>query len=406
MVQQDLTQSETTVDWVPEEGDFPGGVRSPEWINELARLRQGCPVAHSDMFGGFHTLTRYADVSKAALDFKTYRAGRPFVRVPGMKGLIPSGLNPPEHGIYRRVLNKYFTPERMDAIRPRLRQYVIEGLEPLLTAGSGDIVQELCQPYPARALSALMNLGEDAHVKLLSHFARFAEVGWDPEAMNELMFKVFAEHITNVVAERRQQPLDPEQDILSGIMAMDVGGEPIRDETVVAVGVALIGAGHATTADALSTSIYRLAVDPYLQARLRREPELIPQAVEEFLRLESPLPERGRFANTDIELHGTTIPEGSLVALNFGAANLDPEEFDHPEACIISRSPNRHLAFGHGAHKCAGAPLARVELAVALAELLARTQNFELAGPTQNAEGLMLNGISTLPLRLTPARLP
>lgn len=403
MEQQDLTRSETTVDWVPEESDFPNGVRSAEFINELARLREQCPVAHSDMFGGFHTLTRYSDVSKAALDFKTYRAGRPFVRVPEMKGLIPSGLNPPEHGIYRRVLNKYFTPERMEAIRPRLRGYAVEGLEGLLAKGEGDVVVELCQPYPARALSALMNLGENAHVELLSHFTRFAAVGWDPEAMNEIMFKVFAEHITKVVAERRQRPLDPEEDILSGIMAMEVDGEAMPDETAVAVGVALIGAGHATTADALSTSIYRLAVDPYLQARLRREPELIPQAIEEFLRLESPLPERGRFAGTDIELHDVTVPEGALVALNFGAANLDPEEFENPESCIITRSPNRHLAFGHGAHKCAGAPLARVELAVALEELLARTQQFDLAGPTQNAPGLMLNGISVLPLRVTPA---
>ncbi len=403
MEQQELAQCETGTDWVPEERDYSNGIRSSDWIGELDRLRQQCPVAHSDMFGGFHTLSRYADVSKAALDFKTYRAGRPFIRVPEMKGLVPSGLNPPEHGIYRRVLNKYFTPERMDAIRPRLRQYVVDGLQPLVDRGEGDIVQELCQPYPARALSALMNLGDDAHHELMSHFTKFAEVGWDPAAMNDLMFKVFAEHITKVVAERRQSPLDPEQDILSGIMAMEIDGEPMPDATAVAVGVALIGAGHATTADALSVSIYRLAVDPYLQARLRREPELIPQAIEEFLRLESPLPERGRFASTDIELHGRTIPEGALVALNFGAANLDPEEFQNPEACIITRSPNRHLAFGHGAHKCAGAPLARVELAVALEELLSRTKNFELAGATQNAPGLMLNGIALLPLRLTPA---
>ncbi|MFI8664479.1 cytochrome P450 [Rhodococcus qingshengii] len=397
----DVTRSESDNDWEPEEARFPGGARSPEFISELADLREGCPVAHSDMFGGFHTLSRYADVSKAALDFKNYRAGRPFVRVPEMKGLIPSGLNPPEHGIYRRVLNKYFTPERMEAIRPRLRQYVVDALDPLIDAGSGDVVPALCQPYPARALSALMNLGDQAHLVLMEHFARFAEVGWDPEAMNELMFKVFAEHITDVVAERRQHPLDPEQDILSGIMAMEIDNEPIADQTAVAVGVALIGAGHATTADALSTAIYRLATDPYLQSRLRRAPELIPQAIEEFLRLESPLPERGRFAGSDIELHGSTIPKGSLVALNFGAANLDPEEFENPESCIISRSPNRHLAFGHGAHKCAGAPLARVELAVALEELLSRTTSFELAGPTKNADGLMLNGISTLPLRLT-----
>jgi len=389
-----------SVDWVPAEASYPDGVRSPQWIAELGRLRDQCPVARADVPDSFHTLTRYQDVSKAALDFKTFRAGRSFIRVPAMANLIPSGLNPPEHGVYRRVLNTYFTAERMEAMRPALLAFVRESLDPMLERGTGDIVVELCQPVPAKALSALMNLGEEAHLELLDHFQQFDETGWDPAALNQVMFKVFSAHISKVVASRRREPLDPSNDVLSGMMAMEVDGVPLSDETVVGVGVALIGAGHATTADALSTSIYRLAVDPYLQARLRQSPELVPSAIEEFLRLESPLPERGRHATRDVELHGTTIPEGALVALNFGAANYDADEFEHPEACIITRSPNRHLAFGHGTHKCAGAPLARAEMVVTLTELLQRTSSFELAGSVRHAPGLMLNGIASLPVRL------
>src|SRR5437899_151487 len=123
MESQETTNGWETVDWKPEEGTFVDGLRSPEWIGELNRLRSECPVAHSDMFGGFYTLTRYADVSKAALDFKTFLAGRQFIRIPSMTGLVPSGLNPPEHGVYRRVLNKYFAADRMEAMKPLMRQY-------------------------------------------------------------------------------------------------------------------------------------------------------------------------------------------------------------------------------------------------------------------------------------------
>jgi cytochrome P450 len=149
--------------------------------------------------------------------------------------------------------------------------------------------------------------------------------------------------------------------------------------------------------------IYRLATDPALQARLRRNPEIIPDAVEELLRLEAPVPEIARHVAEDVEISGRRIPAGSLLALQFGAANFDPEVFEHPEACIIDRSPNRHLSFGHGPHKCAGAPLARLELNIALTELLGRTKSFHLDGQVEVVPGLILRGYSSLPLRIVAA---
>jgi len=390
-------------DWSPSEENFEGGVRTPEFIGEVGRLRSECPVAHSDLFGGFYSLTRYADVARAALDFRTYPSRQQFARIPALTGIVPGSLNPPEHGLYRKMMRTYFSPDRMAALSPMLRQYAVEHLAPMIERGHGDVARELCQPFPARALSALLNLGDQAHVELQEQVKQFEAVDWDPDQVNAIIFTIFSQHIARVMAERRAAgTVDPDSDLISGAMSMQVDGEPLTDEAIISIGVSVIGAGHATTADALSTSIYRLATDPYLQARLRREPDLIPPAIEEFLRLDAPLPEMSRDAAVDIELHGTTIPAGSLVALNFGSANLDPEVFEHPEACIIDRSPNRHLSFGHGAHQCAGAPMARIELVVAIEELLARTTGFELDGAAQRAPGLLLNGFSSVPLRLTP----
>ncbi|MGW1786589.1 cytochrome P450, partial [Streptomyces sp. NPDC002143] len=248
--------------------------------------------------------------------------------------------------------------------------------------------------------SALLNLPDDAYTDLVAQIAGFEEMGWDPAQVSRVIFEVFSSHITQVVAERRRHPLDPDLDLISGAMAMEVDGQPLPDESVVHIGVQMIAAGHATTADSLGSAIYRLATNPDIQMRLRRQPELIPLAVEEFLRMETPLPELGRRAAEDISLHGRTIPAGDPVALNYGAANRDGAAFEHPDSCIIDRTPNKHLAFGHGVHKCLGAPLARLELRVALEELLARTREIELDGVPETTTGLMLTGFVSLPIRV------
>jgi cytochrome P450 len=397
-----VSPAQPSPDWEPLEELFPEGPRSPQWFEENARLQSRCPVAYSDKFGGFYSLFKYQDVTAAALDYQHFPSGQVFVRIPSMR-ISPGQLNPPEHTAYRRMLNKYFTRDRIEALAPLMRQYAGEALVPMIERGHGDAAREFCQIIPARALAVLMNLGDDAYRELLEEFKRFDETGWNPDEVNGIIFVVFSSHIAKLIAERRQRPLNPEQDLLSGAMAMEVDGHLLTDEEVVAVGVSMIGAGHGTTADSLSNIVYRLATDPALQARLRRDPELIPSAIEEFLRLDAPVPELARRTAADVEMSGRTIPAGSLVALQFAAANYDPDVFEHPEACIVDRTPNRHLAFGHGPHKCVGAPLARLELNTTVTELLARTRNFTLNGCAEVVPGLILRGYSSLPLRFVGA---
>ena len=405
MTDPDTHSSEArAADWFPEEdrggGARGSGSRSAQRLAEYQRLREECPVAWADDHGGFWSLTRHADVREAARQPARFASGAPFISMPNFGDQIPISLNPPEHAGYRRLLNRYFSTEAMARLEPVIRGFVVDHLEPLLEAGGGDVVAAFCQPLPARALSALLNLPDSAYTELVEQIAGFERMGWDPAKVGAVIAEVFGAHIARVVAERRARPLDPEIDLLSGVMAAEVNGQPLGDDTVIQIGVQLIAAGHATTADSLGAAMYRLATNPDIQMTLRRFPERIPSAVEEFLRIETPLPELARTATQDVELHGRTIRAGDRVALNYGAANRDPEAFEHPSACIIDRSPNDHLAFGSGVHKCLGAPLARLELRVALEELLARTAEIELAAPGTVTTGLMLSGFTSLPLRV------
>ncbi|MEV0686887.1 cytochrome P450 [Nocardia sp. NPDC050378] len=383
-------------DWKPEE--CPGG-RSVQRLAEHERLRAECPVAWTDEHGGYWTLTRHADVQAAARRPAEFASGAPIIQWPDFADQIPISLNPPVHATYRRLLNRYVSKEAMARMEPTLRGYAVEHLEPLLEAGEGDIVTGLCQPFPARALATLLNLPPAAYTELVEQFLDFERMRWDPEKINAVIGQVFEMHIAGVIAERRARPLDPETDLLSGVLAARIDGEPLSDHTVLQIGVQLFVAGHATTADALATSMYRLATNPDIQTTLRRNPEKIPTAVEEFLRIETPLQSIGRTATEDIELHGRTIRAGDRVALNYAAADLDPEAFEHPSACIIDRSPNNHMAFGTGIHKCYGAPLARLEMRLALEEILARTSEIALAGAGTPTTGRM-RGFTSLPLRL------
>jgi cytochrome P450 len=391
------------VDWEPKEQLYGDGLRDSRWVSEVNRLRDDCPVAYSKEFGGFYSLTRYADVCRAALEHQTFESGQQFVRIPSLF-TIPGSLNPPQHTVFRRMLNQYFTAARMQALAPQITDCANALLDPLVARGHGDLVGEFCQPLAARALALLMNLGEDAYRDMLDNFERLDALGWEPQAVNELLVRVLREHIARLVADRRAHPMAAEDDLMSGAMSMDVDGVPLDDEQVIAIGIGMIGAGHSTTADALSSAVFRLATDPYLQSQLRAAPELVGSAVEEFVRLDAPVAERSRRAVSDVEVAGRTIPAGSLVALNIGAANLDPAQFEHPEACIVDRSPNRHIGFGHGVHKCVGAPLARIEMQIAIQQLLARTEGFTLSAAPENSPGLILKGLAKVPVQITAPR--
>jgi cytochrome P450 len=402
-------------DWQPASheitGSNGGGGRGVERTAEYARLRSECPVAWSDDWGGYWTLTRYDDVKWAALKHKELENGRAFIQLPDISDVnpvIPIGINPPEHAIYRRALNKYFSRDVIATLEPRLRSLVNQTLDQILEQGSADAVWELCGPTAAQGLAALLHQPDDEWHKFIDdlramEMLRTAELeGLPPDRDGlspERFFQIQAQHMARLVAERRREPLDPETDLISGILAMEVDGKPLPEATVIQIGVTVLGAGFQTVQDGIAGGLYLLAVNPGDQAHLRREPELVASAVEEFLRLDPPTHENVRRATQDVELHGRTIESGEYVALSFAAANRDESAFEHPDACIIDRSPNQHLSFGHGFHKCVGAPLARLEMRVTIEELLRRTRSFVLDGRPEPRQATQHGGLARLPLR-------
>lgn len=298
------------------------------------------------------------------------------------------------------MLNRYFRPDRMAALEPLIRRYAVEHIETLLAAGEADMNPTLCRHVSAQALAALLNLPEEAARELLDHWQIVLDTEYDVEKFNDVMFGVSAQYAGVVVAQRRAAPLDPDDDMISGTLATEINGTKLTDDQVIKIAIAMIAAGHFTTAETLGSAIHRVATVPGLQETLRSRPDLIPTAVEEMISLALPLHELGRMAAPDVELHGRTIPRGCPVGLNIAAANRAPEAFDNPDEFVLDRSQNRHLGFGHGVHKCVGAPLARLEMRVVLEEILARTTSTELAGEPQNDVGLLGRGFERAPVRL------
>jgi cytochrome P450 len=363
------------------------------------KLRASCPVAHTSAYGGFWTLTRYEDVVAAARDTETFASRQPFVERPGTPEFIPLSSNGERHRHFRRLLAPYFTPARIKALEPRVRELVREHLEPALASGEGDLVAELAGPLPARVLCAFLNVPDAEWVSFRDLSMLVAGVAGRGADQQAAVSQLFIDKAVALVAERRRAPLKPSEDMFSGLLAADYDGSPLDDETIGHIGMQMIAAGHSTTTRALTVAVHHLAVHPDEQARLRADRDSIPTAVEELLRIGPPLHLLGRHLTEEIEKDDVTLGSGELVGLGFAAANFDEEAFPDAKRCDLARKPNRHLTFGIGPHICIGAPLARLELRLVIDELLERTESFELTGIPVPTAGLK-SGFSALRVRL------
>jgi cytochrome P450 len=365
-------------------------------------LRASCPVARSNAYGGFWTLSRYADIVAAAKDTATFESRQPFVERPGTPEFIPLSSNGERHTYFRRLLAPYFTPSRIKALEPRIRGLVTEHLDPILTAGAGDAYAALAHPLPARVLCAFLNVPDSEWVAMKELSALVAAAGGGGPEAQAAVSQAFIDKAAELVAERRLEPLDPAEDMFSGLLAAERDGEPLDDETIAMIGWQMIAAGHSTTTRSLTVAIQHLAASAADQKRLRAERELIPTAVEELLRIGPPLHLLGRTVTCPVERDGVPLGEGALVGLAFAAGNFDEDAFPGADECDIARKPNRHLTFGIGPHICIGAPLARLELRVVIDELFDRTEWFELDGEAVPTVGLK-SGYDELPIRVTAA---
>lgn len=347
-----------------------------------ARLRETCPVARGARWD-FWALTRYDDVVAASSRPSAFSSAEGIVVPPNpVSGRrAPLHFDPPEHARYRRPLNALLRDERIEARAPRIRELAVELLDPFLEAGGGEYVGAVSSPLAGLVFAEFLNVPRALADELNALGERFerAQAHFDgaaAETENQRLYELCRQ----LVRERKESPLDPEEDVVSALLTARIEDEPLDDEFVAGSLRQLLVAAHVAPTAALASAVLHLARDRELQDVLRAEPDRIACTVEELLRFYAPNQGFARTATADVEIRGRLVHAGERVALVLPAANRDPERFADPERFDPERKPNAHLAFGHGPHKCPGATAGRLELRVALEELLARTDSFELAG--------------------------
>lgn len=381
-------------DWNPTEREDIA-----ERFAQMADVRARCPVARSDHHGGVYTVLRYDDLKAVASDPATFsNGGGPRF---GMR-LPPLEVDPPEHGVYRSLLQRFWLPSRIRAMEPVVRDYAGGMIQQLVDQGGGDLAQTVAYPLPVFALCFLLGI-DHADWPQIKEWAEQQLVALSADPDDQAKARVAHEHLLaharGIVADRKASPRNVDEDIASALLAARPDGEPLDENLIAGVLRILISAGHNSTTNALGNVMLYLAENMDAQDLLRADPARIPAAIEELLRWESPVQELPRWATRDVELRGRQIGAGDRLAMLWGSGNRDPEAFDRPDECLLDRKPNRHLAFGFGIHTCLGAPMARMELRVAVEELLERASRVEVAGEVVRKPYHHM-GVAHLPVRL------
>ncbi len=366
-------------------------------------IREEQPLVHSDLYGGFWLLTRYEDVTRAALDHESFTSSVVGTTIippsqPREYPLLPIELDPPAHTVSRGLVSVLFSKARIDALRPELETLATKLLEPIARRGGGEVVSEFAIPMSLGALARFMNLPVEDEPRWFDWVERmFANALSDPDDQREAVHDVEA-YLDALVAERKAEPRD---DFIGLLLQAEVDGQRLTDTEVRGFGVLMLLAGYETTSGAMSLSLQHLAEHPEQRKQLLGDPTaLAHDAVNELLRYVSPVQVFCRNAAHDLDVHGETIPAGDVVLLGYGAANHDPRVFTDPDRCILDRRPNRHVAFGHGHHLCLGANLARLELTIMIERFAELLPDFRLdpqRPPTWKPRG-DIRGLASLDL--------
>ncbi|MBO0702319.1 MAG: cytochrome P450 [Candidatus Dormibacteraeota bacterium] len=371
-----------------------------------AALRRRCPVAWSSRWDGFWTLTRYRDVVRVAGDSRTF--------ISSVQNLVPksprTGLSrrplssdPPEHTVFRRILNEHFSEERVARLQPGIQAMVARYVGPFVERCGGEAMGEVIGHLPVRAVCLWLDVPERDAEWIQERSTRYvAALGEDERELAGSLSAELDGYARDLVARRQAERRPRGGDAVTDLLHVRIGGEPIPPEWVAGTVRMLLVAADRSTAAGAGFAVEWLARDPELQAQLRAEPSNIPEAIEELLRLGSPSQVLVRTATRDTVLAGRPVEGGEAVAMLFSAANRDPDAFHDPDHFRLDRTFKRHLAFGHGIHKCAGAALARLELRVVLEELLSRTRSWRLAGDVPHTRWPEYGPLH-LPLSVEPA---
>lgn len=334
-------------------------------------MRRRCPVAYSDALQW--SIFRHDDVLRVITDHQT------FSNNVSRHLSVPNGMDPPEHTVYRAIIVKYFSPDRMRAFEPRCRQIVTERTAQALEHDRFDLISGYALDLAVRIHCAFLGWPQELHAELADWTVRSSAAtrARDQESLSQVA-REFQELVGEMVRQRRESNAQAADDATASLMHETVDGRPLDEREIASIlrnwTVGEIG----TMSASVGIVVHFLAVHPELQHRLRSEPALLPAAIDEILRIHGPLVTNRRVTTQTVALGGRTIEAGERLSINWVSANRDERAFDDPDEFSLDRDPSKNLLYGAGIHVCPGAPLARMELRLIMEELLARTTRIEL----------------------------
>jgi cytochrome P450 len=357
-------------------------------------MRERCPVAYSDFLGW--SLFRHEDIIRVLNDPDT------FSNAVSRHLSVPNGMDPPEHTGYRRIIESYFRPERMEAFEPQCRTIAASLVQSLLERDEIELISEFANWFSVRVQCSSLGWPAEMYEPLSlwtqkNHKATLAE---DRVVMAKIALE-FEGYIVRLLQVRRTAGAQASDDITTSLLRQQVGGRPLRDEQIVSVLRNWTVGEVGTISAAVGILVHYISEHADLQRRLRAQPSLLPAAIEEILRIHGPLVANRRITTHPVEMGGRKIGAGERISLIWISANRDGRVFEDPDAFRLDRDPAANLLYGAGIHVCPGAPLARMEMRVSMEELLARTTRIDPIPDRPPASAVYpASGFATLPLRI------
>ncbi len=365
------------------------------------RMRETAPVFYDEASGSWHVF-RYDDVQRVLSEHTRFSSRMGGDDTAESGHLFASSLittDPPRHRQLRSLVTQAFTPKAVDALAPRISQLAAELLEPVAGLGMADLIQSLAYPLPVIVISELMGVPAEDR----DRFKQWSDVvvsqtrTASPDAEHRTTNMAMAAYFLDLIEQRRNRPGN---DLISNLLAAEIDGQRLSVGELLGFCSLLLVAGNETTTNLIGNAVLCLTEAPETMERVRRDPSLLPQTIEEVLRFRAPVQSMYRIGVAGTGLGGAEIPAGAPLVAWIGSANRDERQFQQPDRFDIDRRQLRHLAFGHGIHFCLGAPLARLEARIALEGILSRLPGLALApgAALERMDSTIVYGLKALPV--------